>query len=108
MMVEIRLNVFGHIACLVTRAVACSSKVEIIAINDPFIHLNYMVYMLQYNSTHDKFNSTVKAENGKLVINSKAVSIFQKQNPASIKCCDAGAKNDVESTGVFTGWKRLG
>ncbi|XP_022379747.1 glyceraldehyde-3-phosphate dehydrogenase-like [Enhydra lutris kenyoni] len=61
-----------------------------------------MIYMFQYDSTHDKFHGTVKAENGKLVINGKSISIFQERNPASIKWGDAGAEYVVESTGVFT------
>ena len=107
-MAKARVNRFGYIGCLVTRTVAWSSKVEVIAINDPFIHLNYTVYMPQYDSTHDKFNSTVKAENEKLVINRKATSIFQNQNPTNIKWCDAGAKHVVESVGVFTAVKKAG
>ncbi|KAK1334763.1 hypothetical protein QTO34_004329 [Cnephaeus nilssonii] len=84
-MVKVRVNGFGRIGCLVTRAAFNSGKVEIVAINDPFTDLNYMVYMFQYHSTCGKFKGPVKAENGKLVINGKSISIFQERDPANIK-----------------------
>nr|KAF6368508.1 glyceraldehyde-3-phosphate dehydrogenase [Myotis myotis] len=107
-MVKVGVNGFGRIGRLVTRAAFNSGKVDIVAINDPFIDLNYMVYMFQYDSTHGKFKGTVKAENGKLVINGKSISIFQERDPANIKWGDAGAEYVVESTGVFTTMEKAG
>ncbi|XP_074061883.1 glyceraldehyde-3-phosphate dehydrogenase-like [Macrotis lagotis] len=101
-MVKVGVNRFGRIGRLVTRAALISSRADVVAINDPFIDLNYMIYMFQYDSTHGKFKGTVKAENGKLVINGKAITIFQERDPTNIKWGDAGAEYVVESTGVFT------
>ncbi|OBS74532.1 hypothetical protein A6R68_14932 [Neotoma lepida] len=55
-----------------------TQRVDIDVTNNPFIELNYMVYVFLYDSTHGKFHGTIKAENGKLVINRKAISIFQE------------------------------
>ncbi|XP_075399184.1 glyceraldehyde-3-phosphate dehydrogenase-like [Tenrec ecaudatus] len=107
-MVKVGVNRFSRIGRLVTRASFTSGKVEIVAINDPFIDLNYMVYMFQYDSTHGKFKGTVKAENGKLVVNGKAISIFQERDPANIKWGETGAEYVVESTGVFTTMEKAG
>uniref|UniRef100_A0A8P0P9A6 Glyceraldehyde-3-phosphate dehydrogenase n=1 Tax=Canis lupus familiaris TaxID=9615 RepID=A0A8P0P9A6_CANLF len=95
--VKVRVNGFGCIGRLVTRAAFNSGKVDIVAINDPFIDLSYMVYMFQYDSPHSKFHGTVKAENGKL-----------ERDPANIKWGDAGAEYVVESTGVFTTMEKAG
>ena len=102
------MNGFGRIGRLVTRAAFNSGNVDIITINDPFIDLHYMVYMFQCDSTHSKFHGTAKAENGKLVINGKAVTIFQERDPANIKWGDSGAEYMVESTGVFATMEKAG
>uniref|UniRef100_A0A452QWY2 Glyceraldehyde-3-phosphate dehydrogenase n=1 Tax=Ursus americanus TaxID=9643 RepID=A0A452QWY2_URSAM len=84
------------------------NSVDIVAINDPFIDLNYMVYVFQYYSTLGKFHGTVKAENGKVVISGKPISIFQEQDPANIKWGEAGAEYVVESTRDFTTMEKAG
>ena len=63
--------IFDHYLSLVTRAAIGREDVNVVAINDPFIDLDYMVYMYKYDSTHGVFNGTVEAVDGKLVINGK-------------------------------------
>jgi len=100
-MAAIGINGFGRIGRLVMRA--CVDKdAEVVAINDPFIDLDYMVYMFKYDSTHGRFKGTVHAADGKLVINGRAITVFSERDPANIKWGEHGAKYVVESTGVFT------
>merc|ERR1711970_1612424 len=101
-MVNIGINGFGRIGRLVSRVCADREDVTVVAINDPFITLDYMVYMFKYDSTHGKFNGTVEERDGKLVINGNEITITGERNPADIKWGAAGAEVVVESTGVFT------
>lgn len=73
---ECQVNWFGFIGHLVTQAVFNSGEVDTVSIKDPLIALNYMVYMFHDDSTHGKFHGTVKAENGKFVINENTITIF--------------------------------
>jgi len=98
----IGINGFGRIGRLVTRVCAGRDDVNVVAINDPFIDLDYMVYMFKYDSTHGRFNGTVEEKEGKLVINGQEITVFSERNPAAIKWGSAGADIVVESTGVFT------
>ncbi|XP_007937004.1 glyceraldehyde-3-phosphate dehydrogenase-like [Orycteropus afer afer] len=107
-MVKVGVNGFGRIGHLVTKAAFNSGKVGVVAINDPFIDLNYMVYMFQYDSIHGKFHGTIKAENGKVVINGKHITIFQERDPTNTKWGDADAEYVVESTGIFTTMEKAG
>ncbi|XP_041740495.1 glyceraldehyde-3-phosphate dehydrogenase-like, partial [Coregonus clupeaformis] len=94
---------FGCIGHLVTRAAAKSGEVNIVAINDPFINLDYIVYIFKYDSTHGVWkHSEVRQENGKLVIGNLHITVFHERDPSQIKLGDAGADYVVESTAVFT------
>ena len=73
--VKVGINGFGRIGRLVCRAAFEHDDLEVVAVNDPFIDLNYMVYMFKYDSTHGPFKGTVEAVDGKLVINGKKITV---------------------------------
>jgi glyceraldehyde 3-phosphate dehydrogenase len=101
-MVNIGINGFGRIGRLVLRRALENPEVKVVAVNDPFIALDYMVYMFKYDSTHGRFKGTVEAKDGKLVVDGNAISVFDSRDPAAITWGAAGAEIVVESTGVFT------
>ena len=103
MSIKIGINGFGRIGRLVFRAaVAQPETFEVVGINDPFIDPDYMVYMVKYDTMHGQFQGDVKAEDGKLVVNGKPISVFEEKDPAMIPWGKVGAEYVVESTGVFT------
>lgn len=102
MVVKVAINGFGRIGRLVLRAAVERPNIQVVAINDPFIPLDYMVYLTRYDSTHGRFKGTVEAKNGKLVVNGNEIQVFDKMNPQEIPWDEAGAQFVVESTGVFT------
>ncbi|XP_066305006.1 glyceraldehyde-3-phosphate dehydrogenase-like [Branchiostoma lanceolatum] len=102
-MPKVGINGFGRVGSLQLRA--CMEKgQEVMAINDPFIPLDYMVHMFRYDSTHGRFKGEVSAdaEDSALVVNGKKIKVFNEIHPANIPWKDAGAEYIVESTGVFT------
>jgi len=101
MPLKVGINGFGRIGRLVLRA-ALDNNVDVVAVNDPFISLDYMVYMFKYDSTHGTYEGSISMDNGKLVVNGKPIHVFQERDPAAIKWSDHGASYVVESTGVFT------
>lgn len=100
-MSKIGINGFGRIGRLVLRA-ALEKGAQVVAVNDPFIPLDYMVYMFIYDSTHGRYKGEVKAEDGCLVVNGHKIQVFQERDPKNIPWGKAGAEYVVESTGVFT------
>lgn len=106
-MSKIGINGFGRIGRLVLRA-AVEKGASVVAINDPFIGVDYMVYLFKYDSTHGRFKGTVTAEGGHLVVNGKKITVFSERDPKDIKWASAGAEYIVESTGVFTTIEKAG
>ncbi|WBW73161.1 glyceraldehyde-3-phosphate dehydrogenase Tdh1 [Schizosaccharomyces osmophilus] len=99
---KIGINGFGRIGRIVLRNAIQAKTVEVVAVNDPFIDLEYMAYMFKYDSTHGRFPGDVSIKNGKLVIDGQSITVFNEKEPANIKWNTAGAEYVIESTGVFT------
>ena len=103
MAIKIGINGFGRIGRLVFRAaMEQPEKYEVVAINDPAINRDYMVYMTKYDTIHGRFHGTVEIKDEKFTVNGKAIEVFDLMNPAEIPWGKVGADYVVESTGVFT------
>ncbi|XP_055266981.1 glyceraldehyde-3-phosphate dehydrogenase, testis-specific [Moschus berezovskii] len=94
------INGFGRIGRLVLRA--CMEKcIKVVAVNDPFIDLEYMVYMFKYDSTHGRYKGSVEHKNGRLVVDNNEISVFQCKEPKEIPWKCVGNPFVVEATGVY-------
>ncbi|POW07946.1 hypothetical protein PSTT_07847, partial [Puccinia striiformis] len=100
--VKVGINGFGRIGRIVGRNAMLHGGVEVVAINDPFIDLEYMVYMFKYDSTHGRFKGEVSTANGKLIIDGKTIDVYSERDPSAIPWGKSGADYVIESTGVFT------
>ncbi|MBQ5882145.1 MAG: type I glyceraldehyde-3-phosphate dehydrogenase [Bacteroidales bacterium] len=98
--VKIGINGFGRIGRLVFRAAQTRDDIQVVAIND-LIDVEYMAYMLKYDTVHGKFDGTVEVVDGKLVVNGNPIRITSERNPEDLKWDEAGAEYVVESTGLF-------
>eukprot|EP01108_Squamamoeba_japonica_P001414 TRINITY_DN159_c0_g5_i1.p2 TRINITY_DN159_c0_g5~~TRINITY_DN159_c0_g5_i1.p2 ORF type:complete len:339 (-),score=196.65 TRINITY_DN159_c0_g5_i1:12-1028(-) len=92
----------GRIGRLVLRAAIAAGTADVKAINDPFMDLDHLVYLLKYDSTHGKFNGTVEAKDGKLVVNGNAIEFFKEREPKNVPWGKTGAVYVLECSGVFT------
>ena len=98
--IKIGINGFGRIGRLVFRAAQMRDDVQVVAIND-LIDVDYMAYMLKYDTVHGRFNGSVEVKDGMLVVNGFPVRVTSEKNPADLKWGDVGAEYVVESTGLF-------
>jgi glyceraldehyde 3-phosphate dehydrogenase len=100
MAIKVSINGFGRIGRLVFRAAQNRSDIKVVAVND-LIDVEYMAYMLKYDSVHGVFNGTVEVKNGNLIVNGNTVCVTAEKNPAALKWGDAEVEYVVESTGLF-------
>ena len=102
MSVKLGINGFGRIGNLSFQAALAKEGVEVVAINDPFITADYMAYMTKYDTVHGKFNGTVEAKDGVLIVNGKEIKVYNEMDPHNIPWGELGVEYVLECSGVFT------
>jgi glyceraldehyde 3-phosphate dehydrogenase len=85
---------------MVFRAAAARKDIEVVGIND-LLDVDYLAYMLKYDSVHGRFKGDVSTKDGKLIVNGKTIRCTAETNPANLKWSEVGADYIVESTGIF-------
>lgn len=100
MTIKVGINGFGRIGRFVFRAACERDDIEVVGIND-LIDVDYMAYMLKYDSTHGRFNGTVEVDNGALIVNGKKVRVTAERDPANLAWGDLDVDVVAEATGIF-------
>ncbi len=98
--IKLGINGFGRIGSLAFEAASHRDDIEIVGIND-LVDVDYLAYMLKYDSVHGPFQGEVKVENNNLVVNGKTIRVTAERNPADLKWDEVGADIIIESTGLF-------
>jgi len=106
-MIKIGINGFGRIGRLAFRVAAQRKNVQVVAIND-LLDVDYLAYMLKYDSVHGKFDGEVSVKNGKLIVNGNEIRITAERNPEDLKWDQVGAEYVIDSTGIFTTKEKAG
>ncbi|MGQ0286522.1 type I glyceraldehyde-3-phosphate dehydrogenase [Pasteurellaceae bacterium 22721_9_1] len=100
MAIKIGINGFGRIGRIVFRAAQLRDDIEVVGIND-LIDVDYMAYMLKYDSTHGRFDGSVEVKDGNLIVNGKTIRVTAERDPANLKWNEIGVDIAVEATGIF-------
>jgi glyceraldehyde 3-phosphate dehydrogenase len=99
-MIKVGINGFGRIGRMVFRASVARDDMEVVAIND-LLEVDYLAYMLKYDSVHGRFQGEVSTQDGKLIVNGKEIRVTAETDPSKLAWSDVGADVVVESTGIF-------
>ena len=100
MTIRIGINGFGRIGRLAFRQAMASPDVEVVAIND-LIAVDYLAYLLRYDSTHRRFPGDIAVDNGHLVVNGQTIRVTAERDPAQLRWGDVNVDYVLESSGLF-------
>lgn len=97
---KIAINGFGRIGRLTFRNLIQQKDLEIVAIND-LTDAPTLAHLLEFDSSHGRFQGTVEVQEGNLVVNGKSIPIYAEKNPENLPWGDLGVEVVIESTGFF-------
>ncbi len=100
-MIKIGINGFGRIGRLAFRSAINRNNIQVVGIND-LLDVEYLAYLLKYDSVHARFDGEVTTKDGNLVVNGKTIRVTAERNPENLKWNEVDAEYIVESTGFFT------
>ena len=100
-MIKIGINGFGRIGRIAFRSAIQRDNIQIVAIND-LLEVDYLAYLLKYDSVHGRFNGTVEVKDGNLVVNGQTIRVTAERNPENLKWDEVNVDYVIESTGFFT------
>lgn len=106
-MIKVGINGFGRIGRLAFRVATQRKNVQVVAIND-LLDVDYLAYMLKYDSVHGKFDGKVEVKDGKLIVNGNVIRITAERNPEDLKWDQVGAEYVIDATGIFTTKEKAG
>lgn len=98
--IKVGINGFGRIGRLVFRAAQSRNDIQVVGIND-LVDVEYMAYMLKYDTIHGQFDGTIETKGGNLIVNGNTIRVTAEKDPANLKWDEVEAEYIVESTGLF-------
>ena len=102
--VKLGINGFGRIGRLSLRIAAKRDDVEVVAINDPFLTVDYAKYLLEHDSIHGQYDLPVKVKDGMLYVGKNKIAFYEEKEPANIPWKKHEVDVVVECTGKFTAY----
>mmetsp|Transcript_36872 Transcript_36872/g.80703 ORF Transcript_36872/g.80703 Transcript_36872/m.80703 type:complete len:337 (+) Transcript_36872:951-1961(+) len=102
MPIQIGINGFGRIGRLVMRAALDHPDATVVAVNDPFLSVDYAAYQFKHDSVHGIYAGDISVEGDCMIVNGQKIRFYAERNPADIGWGESGAEIVCESTGIFT------
>ncbi|MDY3240577.1 MAG: type I glyceraldehyde-3-phosphate dehydrogenase [Anaerovoracaceae bacterium] len=101
MAIKVGISGFGRIGRVVIRAAMDMPEIEIAGINVRNADLEYLLYMLKYDTIFGRFPRSLELYDKGLIIDGKKVPVYSESEAVNIPWTECGAEYIVEATGAY-------